>query len=97
MGDGCDFARWEEDQKRDQSKQLRVECALAPITKLAFEQMYSDNSGVQYAVRYDSAACNTEDGGAVIEIECIDTVRLPYSRLDWLIACLTKIKQEVGC
>ena len=28
MGDGCDFAIWEEDQKRDQSKQLRVECAL---------------------------------------------------------------------
>lgn len=77
--------------------QLRVECALAPIAKLAFEQMYSDNSGVQYAVRYDSAACNIEDGGAVIEIKCIDTVRLPYSRLNWLIACLTKIKQEVGC
>ena len=28
MGDGCDFARWEEDEKRDLSKQLRVECAL---------------------------------------------------------------------
>ena len=35
MGDGCDFARWEEDQKRDQSKQLRVECALGAQVGLA--------------------------------------------------------------
>ena len=31
MGDGCDFARWEEYQKLGQSKQLRVECALGRV------------------------------------------------------------------
>lgn len=41
MGDGCDFARWEEDQKRDQSKQLRVECALGTPVGYVCEALFT--------------------------------------------------------
>lgn len=63
--------------------------------KLAFEQLYSDGSGVQYAVRYDATLdLHTTD---VIELESVATVRFPVDRLDWLIACLERIQCEVRC
>jgi hypothetical protein len=62
--------------------------------KISWEKRYSDDSGVQYAVRFDATKANHEDGGPVIEIECIDSVSLPLSMLDWLMDCLKEIDER---
>jgi len=56
-------------------------------TKIAFETRYSDDSGVEYGVRYDAEATTYE-----IEIESVSSVRLPADKLDWLIESLQAIK-----
>jgi hypothetical protein len=56
-------------------------------TALAFERRYADGSGVEYAVRLK---------GDKIELESVDDVSFPVAELDWLIACLQRIKDEVG-
>jgi hypothetical protein len=58
-------------------------------TKMAFEDMYADGSGVEYAVRYDGYA---DEGGGTIELEAIDNVSFPLKRVDWLIECLERIR-----
>ena len=62
--------------------------------KMAWEQRFSDDSGVQYAVRYDAVEKHY-DGCAAIQITSIDTAIFPVTELDWLIACLIKIRDEV--
>lgn len=62
--------------------------------KMAWEQRYSDDSGVSYAVRYDAVDLHY-DGCAKIQIEAIDKADLPVTQLDWLIACLCKIREEL--
>lgn len=64
-------------------------------TRIAWEKNYSDGSGVEYAVRLDTTKTNTVDGGPVVEFEHVDLVEFPISELDWLIACLMRIKAEV--
>jgi hypothetical protein len=54
-------------------------------TKIAFEQRYSDDSGVEFGVRLD---------GGEIEFECVQKVSFPVAKLDWLIAALKRIKEE---
>ena len=54
-------------------------------THLAFEQRYSDDSGVSFAVRL----INGE-----IEFEAVDKVRFPQDELDWLITALLRIRDE---
>lgn len=63
--------------------------------KMAFEKRYSDDSGVEYAVRYDATKMH-HSGGMTIELESINTIQFPTSKLDWLIECLTRIKAEHG-
>lgn len=65
------------------------------LTKMAWEERYSDGSGVEFAVRFD--ATETATGASIpgaIEIECIDKVTLPCDKIDWLIERLTAIKVE---
>ena len=57
---------------------------------MAFTVMYPDNSGIQYAVRYDDRKELHE-----IEFDSIDTVEFPIDRLDWLIDALTEIKANL--
>lgn len=65
--------------------------------KMAWEQQYSDDSGIEFAVRFDGDCLAITDGSkGVIEFESIDTVRFPVGRIDWLIECLQKIKTEQG-
>lgn len=67
------------------------------ITRLHFETQYSDDSGVEFAVRFnsdDDACCGSVEGS--IEIEHINKVSIPIDRLDWLQDCISKIKVEVG-
>jgi len=63
--------------------------------KLAFERRYSDDSGIEYAIRLDSnsIANNTEIGE--IEFEHVNKCEFPLSEIDWIIECLQKIKDEV--
>ncbi len=58
-------------------------------TSMSFERRYADDSGVEFAVRlgHDSSGRN-------IGFEHIHAVEFPVDELDWLIACLLKIKQE---
>jgi hypothetical protein len=60
-------------------------------TKLAFERRYSDDSGVEFGVSYSA-----EPYPGQIEFECIGKVQFPLQELDWLIACLQRIRTEVG-
>lgn len=56
-------------------------------TKIAFEQQYSDNSGVEFAVRLD----NDE-----IEFEStVGKLNFPIEKLSWLIDAMNRIKEEV--
>ena len=59
-------------------------------TKLAFESRYYDDSGIEFAVRYDAA--NIEDE---IELYHIEGVKFPIARLPWLIAALQRIQADV--
>jgi hypothetical protein len=58
-------------------------------TKLAFEERYCDDSGIEFAVRFDA---NDDDGA--IEFERINKVDFPIGRLSWLIECLRRIQAE---
>lgn len=60
--------------------------------KIAWEERYGDDSGVEYAVRYDATRSNMCDGGPVVTIEHMENVDWPLARLDWLIQCLTQIR-----
>lgn len=62
-------------------------------TKMAFEELYCDGSGIEYAVRYDG---NADEGMGVIEFEAVDTATFPLKRIDWLIGCLERIKTETS-
>lgn len=67
------------------------------ILVLGFEVPYSDGSGVEYGVRYDSAASYLSKPGGVIEFESVgDPLEFPADRLDWLIDALQRIRQEVS-
>lgn len=57
------------------------------ITSIAFERRYSDDSGVQFGVRLL--------GRKQLEFECVGKIDFPVEELDWLIACLQKIKAEI--
>jgi hypothetical protein len=71
-----------------------METSPAPA-RIAWEKNYSDGSGVEYAVRLDTTKINMVDGGPVVEFEHVGSVEFPINELDWLIACLMRIKAEV--
>lgn len=55
-------------------------------TKIAFEQTYSDNSGVEFAVRLD----NNE-----IEFEStVGKIVFPIEKIGWLIDAMNRIREE---
>lgn len=56
-------------------------------TSIAFERRYSDDSGVEMAVRLE---------GESIQFERIETVDFPVSELDWLIQTLMYIYCQIG-
>ena len=59
-------------------------------TKLAFEQHYSDDSGVEYAVRFDRAQHEE------IEIEHVQSITIPLCKLEWLIGRLKDVRTAIG-
>lgn len=64
--------------------------------KIAWEKNYSDGSGVEYAVRLDTTKSNMVNGGPVVEFEHVGSVEFPINEIDWLIACLMRIRAEVS-
>ena len=68
---------------------------MTEMTKMAWEEKYSDDSGVAFAVRFDAAE-STNEGLGAIEFECVDKASFPLTKIDWLIDCLQKIKAEQG-
>lgn len=69
-----------------------------PMSKMAWQQNYSDNSGVEYAVEFDA----TEDKRGsdkelgVIRLHNVGYVEFPVTKIQWLIDCLEHIKSEQG-
>lgn len=59
-------------------------------TNVGFEEMYDDQSGVEFGVVY----CK-HDQGNEIELSRIGKVSFPIERLDWLIDRLTDIKNAI--
>ncbi len=62
------------------------------LSKMEWTENYSDDSGVEYGLRYDG----TKDDGGIIEFEHIDKVDFPIDKLNWLIDRLFKMKNELG-
>ena len=60
-------------------------------TKIAFEERYSDDSGVEFAVCFDSSKKLGE-----LKFECVNTVEFPADRLDWIIECLNYIRDQTS-
>ena len=58
--------------------------------KIAFEKRYSDDSGVEFGVRYDANHFINE-----IELEAVQTISMPATQLDWLIESLQAIRAIV--
>jgi hypothetical protein len=56
-------------------------------SKIAFEQKYSDCSGVEFAVRLD---------GREIEFQSINAVNFPIEELPWLIESLEAIRALIS-
>lgn len=61
------------------------------LTKISFEQRYLDDSGVEFAVRFDG-----NDHDNQIEFERVNTIQFPLAQLEWLICCLQRINEEVS-
>lgn len=58
--------------------------------KMAFEQRFSDDSGVERSVSYDASKYGRE-----IEIaDCSREAEFPADRIDWLIDALQEIKKS---
>lgn len=83
-----------ENENKDAGAPSALNVGLCP-QRMAWEQRYSDDSGVQYAVRYDAVDTHY-DVCAKIQIAAVDSADFPITQLDWLIACLCKIRDEVG-
>ena len=79
----------------DQIKTEQPKEAHISPQKIEWEQRYSDDSGVQYAVRYDAVNMHY-DGCPVIKFEAVDKAEFPITQLDWIISCLCKIKKETS-
>ena len=60
---------------------------MSKITRIAFEQRYSDDSGVEFGVSYSADSFDN-----AITFERIGEVSFPADELDWLIECLTQIR-----
>lgn len=57
-------------------------------TALAIEDRYSDDSGVEFAVRYDARK-------GIVEFHHVNAVDFPIDRLSWLIDALYRVKSEL--
>lgn len=67
------------------------------MDKMAWEKRYSDDSGIEFAIRFNAKQTAISNGAeGVIEFESIDLVTFPMGEIDWLIDCLQKIKAEQG-
>ena len=62
---------------------------------ISFEQMYSDDSGVEFSVAYYASETDYKGGTGVIKFESCGDVRFPIKKIDWLIECLQKIRTEI--
>ena len=60
-----------------------------PVTKMAFERRYSDDSGVEFGV-----SLNMDNVGEEIKFECVDEVTFPLSQIGFLRDALDKIARE---
>jgi len=63
---------------------------------ISFEQMYSDDSGVEFGVSYYAGETDYKGGTGVVIFNSIGDVHFPIKKIDWLIACLNKIKHEIN-
>ena len=63
---------------------------------ISFEQMYSDDSGVEFGVAYYAGESDYKGGTGVIRFDSCGDVRFPAKKIDWLIECLQKIKTEIS-
>lgn len=57
--------------------------------KISFEDKYSDDSGIEFGVAFDDLKFDDE-----ITFDRINKVSFPMSRIDWMIDCLTYIKEQ---
>lgn len=60
------------------------------ITKLAFEERYLDDSGIEFAVRVDMTENDYE-----LEFERVGKVQFPIKKIGFIRAALAKIDAEI--
>lgn len=59
---------------------------------VAFQENYSDGSGVEFSVGYGKSHREAEPG---IMLEHVSSVEFPVEKLQWLIDCLISIRDLI--
>ena len=65
--------------------------------RLTYAERYSDNSGIEFSVEYVKEPYFHDPRiSGVINLHHVDTITFPVTKLDWLIDCLSRVKQELS-
>jgi len=65
--------------------------------RLCFERLYTDDGSVEFGVEYvREPYLHDEDIVGVINLTHVGEITLPVTELDWLISCLTRIRDDIG-
>jgi len=62
-------------------------------TKIGYEKRYSDDSGVEFGIRFDSETEDIAGGKGVIEFERVGTISFPLSEITWILDVLYAIQR----
>lgn len=68
------------------------------VSKLTFQENYSDDSGIEFKIELDKSIDDSFNGskGRILFQRCCQEAEFPLDKLDWIIDCLNKIKKELG-
>ena len=65
--------------------------------RLTYHEKYSDGSDVEFAVTYENKPyLHDEEIQGVITIEHIEEIDFPITKVDWLIECLERIRDNAS-
>jgi hypothetical protein len=64
--------------------------------RLTYRKMYSDGSDVEFEVAYiNEPYLHDKKIQGFVKIEHVDDLVIPITKLNWLIECLSRIKQNL--
>jgi len=60
--------------------------------KAEWSKNYADDSGIEFAVRFDLDKIGNDGSSGIVEFETVSCISFPLTQLDWLIDCLQQLK-----